>query len=95
MSMTKSDLMQPIPTNDNWTYHVKPIMDQLGNKISESNSVQQWINDIAKVEDFEEMDEWVEKNLIQHLDLAQWELKHPKTTVSSKKNNEEEDSTCL
>lgn len=94
--MTKPTNIPPIPIEDHWTYHVKPIMEQIGNKIDQSKPVQEWINDMTKVEDFEEMDEWVEKNLIQLLDLAQWENNHPiKSNIDLKKKDKEEDSTCL
>lgn len=74
----------------------KPIMDKLGNSILDSRTVQQWIDDMINVEDFQEMDEWVEKNLIQLLDLAQWENHHPiKSNIDLKKKDKEEDSTCL
>jgi hypothetical protein len=92
--MTKPTPIQTLQIDDHWTYHVKPIIDKVGNMIADTKSVQQWINDMTKVEDFDEMDTWVEKNLLQLLDLAQWDSTHH-TESPIKGKDEEDETTCL
>lgn len=93
--MTKPTNTPPIPTEKHWTYSVSPVMEKLGNKITQSQPMQQWINDMQNVEDFEEMDEWIETNLLQHLELSQWEIDHPSKTPTNLKKDEEDDTPCL